>query len=238
MTYRLLRGLPLPTMPCGTFLGNRVKSPWCRALFCWSRGRQAWLVLDNVIHAFGSLAHATIRGTLLASGCSASLVDLLVFAIRSMLLHMGSYQGVEEALARYEASLGQGNPISALLCCLPGELRAALALTSTGLLATPAGPLRRLGWIDDTSWLAESHSDAQRLVSQLPASGAATNLFSNNLKTIAIGTELHLGHLHILNEPLFLLGIRFNARKWALSSAFWDDTCCLTTSTDKMWRNS
>ena len=77
---------------------------------------------------------------------------------------------------------------------------------STGLLTTSAGPLRWSGWIDDTSWLAASHADAQRLVSQLPTSGAATNLFSDNVKTIAIGTELRLGRLHILNEPLYLLG--------------------------------
>ena len=121
-------------------------------------------------------------------------------------MHMGGYQGVEEALARYEAGLGQGDPISALLYRLLGELRAALAMASTGLLATPAGPLRRLGWIDDTSWLTASHADAQRLVSQLPTSGAATNLFSDNMKTIAIGTELRLRRLHILNEPLYLLG--------------------------------
>ena len=94
---------------------------------------------------------------------------------------------MEEALARYEARLGQGDPISTLLYRLLGELCAALALASAGLLATPAGPLRRLGWIDDTSWLAESHSDAQHLVSQLPASGVATNLFFDNLKMIAVG---------------------------------------------------
>ena len=67
----------------------RVVHDWF--LFRWSGGRQAWLVWDDVIHAFGSLAHATIRGTLMASGCSASSVDLLVFAICSMLLHMGRY---------------------------------------------------------------------------------------------------------------------------------------------------
>ena len=123
-------------------------------LFGWSRGQQTWLFLDDGIHAFGSLAHATVRNTLLAAGCLALSVDLLVFNIRSMLLHMGGYQGVEEALARYGAGLGQGKPIFALLYCLLGELRAALASASTGLLATPAGPLRRWGWVDDTSWLA------------------------------------------------------------------------------------
>ena len=162
--------------------------------------------MDNVFHAFGSLAHATIKGTLLAAGCSPSSLDLLIFAIRAMLLHMGGYQGIEEALARYEAGLGQGDPISALLYCLLGEVRAALALASTGLLVMLAGPLRRLGWVDDTSWLAASHSDAQRLVSKLPALEAATNLFSDNVKMVAIGTELRLGRLHILSEPLYLLG--------------------------------
>ena len=177
------------------------------------------------------MAGFTISGTLLASGCSASSVDLLVFAIRSMLLHMGEYQGVHEALARYEAGLGQGDPISALLYCLLDELRAALALASTGLLSTPAGPLRRLGWIVDTSWLTESHSDAQRLVSYLPASGAATNLFSDNVKTIAVGTELRLGRLHILSAPLFLLGSPLQRPG---PGAF----IRLANSTVRIWQNS
>ena len=43
----------------------RVVHDWF--LFCWSRGRQSRLVLDDVIHSFGSLAHATMRGTLLAA---------------------------------------------------------------------------------------------------------------------------------------------------------------------------
>ena len=86
-----------------------------------------------------------------------------------MLLHLGGYQGVEGALASYEAGLGQGDPISALLHCLLGELRAALFLSSAGLLARPARPLRRFGWIDDTSWLAESYLDAQCLVAQRTA---------------------------------------------------------------------
>ena len=111
------------------------------------------------------VAHAGIQNTLLAAGCSAPSVDLLLFAIHSMLLHMAGYHGVEEAVACYEVGLGQVDPISALLYCLLGELHAALPLAFTGLLATPAGPLRKLGWVDDTSWLATSHVDAQRLVS-------------------------------------------------------------------------
>ena len=87
--------------------------------------------------------------------------DLRVFAIPSMLLHMGGYEGVEEVLAFYEAGLGQGEPVSALLFCLLGEPRAALALVSTGLLATPARPLRWLGCVDDTSWLVAKHMDGK-----------------------------------------------------------------------------
>ena len=57
---------------------------------------------------------------LLAVGLSALVVDVLLFAIHSM--HMCAYQGVEEALAWYEAGLGHGDPILALLHCLSGEL--------------------------------------------------------------------------------------------------------------------
>ena len=182
----------------------RVIHDWF--LFFWSRGQQASLVLDDCIHAFGSLSHATIRGTLLAAGSLASLVDLLISALCSMLFHMGGHRHLEEALARHEPGLGQRDPISALLHCLLGAVRAALALASTGLLATPTVPLRRLGWDDDHSRLDASHSATQRLVSHLPASRVATDLSCDNVKTVAIGTELRLGRLHIVSEPLYPLG--------------------------------
>ena len=71
-----------------------------------------------------------------------------------------------------------------------------------------ASSRRRLGLcaVWGASWPAASHSDAQRLVFQLPASGVVTKLFSDNVKTIAIGTELCLHRLHILSEPLYLWG--------------------------------
>ena len=91
------------------------------------------------------------------SACRLKRLIFLIFAICFMLLHMGGYQGVEEPLACYAVGLGQGDPSSALLYCLLGELHAALALASTALLVTPAGPLRRLGWVNHTSLLAASH---------------------------------------------------------------------------------
>ena len=182
----------------------RVVHDWL--LSRWAQGLSAWLILDDVIHAFGSLAHDTVQAALLAVGVDPSAASLLVYATRAMLLHMGGYQGVEEAFARYETGMGQGDPLSALLYCLLGELRAAFVLLVAGCVTAPAGSLRRLGWIDDTSWLASTHADAQNLLAQLPAAGAATNLFSDNLKTLAVGTELRLNRVIFLEEPLYMLG--------------------------------
>ena len=36
--------------------------------------------------------------------------------------------------------------------------------------------------------------------------GKATSLFSDNVKTVAIGSKLQLGRLNLLSEPLFLGG--------------------------------
>ena len=67
-------------------------------------------------------------------------MDLLVFTIRSMLLHRGGYHGLEEALTRYEAGPLQGDFISALLYCFVGELYTAFVLSSAGLLTISVGP--------------------------------------------------------------------------------------------------
>ena len=72
---------------------------------------------------------------MLAARCSASSVDLLIFAICSMLLRMNGFKGFEQALARYDSD----DPFFALLYYLLGDLRANLVVASTGLLATPAG---------------------------------------------------------------------------------------------------
>ena len=55
--------------------------------------------------------------------------------------------------------MGQGDPILVLLCCLVNEVRVPLVLKLAGLIATLGGPLRNLGWIDDSLWIGTSHSD-------------------------------------------------------------------------------
>ena len=101
---------------------------------CICRSIRVRWVLDDVVHAFGSPTHATIRGNLLAAGCSASFADLLAFAIRSMVLHMGGYEGVEEALARYEAGVGT---VRARLCATVPPSGRTVRFPSSALRGSP-----------------------------------------------------------------------------------------------------
>ena len=155
----------------------------------WWSGLWAFLLLDDVVHAFGSVSHDTMRSSLLSAGVYPSLIDLILYAIQHVTLHMGGHQGVCLFRAMYEGGMGQGKPISALLCYLVNEVRVQLVLQSVGLTAT-GGPLRNLGWMDDSSWIGTSHSDIWQVASRLPMAGNLTNLFSDATKTIGFGTAL------------------------------------------------
>ena len=126
----------------------------------WWSGVWAFLLLDDVVHAFGSVNHDTLRSSLLSAGVHPSLTDLLLYAVQHLTLHMGG--GTNEfrrCRAMYEAGMGQGDPISALLYYLVNEITVQPVLQSAGLTTTPGGPLRNLGWIDDSSGIGTSHSD-------------------------------------------------------------------------------
>ena len=125
----------------------------------WWSGLWAFLLLDDVIHAFGSVSHDTLHSSLISAGVHPSLTDLILYAVRHLTLHMGGQQGIRLFWAMYEAGMGQGDPISALLYCLVNEIRVQPVLQYAGLTDTPRGPLLNLGWIDDSSWIGTSHAD-------------------------------------------------------------------------------
>ena len=86
--------------------------------------------------------------------------------------------------------MGQGDPISALLYCVVNGIGVQLVLQSAGLTDTPGGPLRNLGWIDDSLWIGTPHNGIQRVASRLPMAGNLTHLFLDATKTIGFGSAL------------------------------------------------
>ena len=165
------------------------------------------MLLDDVIHAFGSVSHDTLLSVILSASVHPTLTDLILYAVQHLTLHMGGHHGVRQLRAMYEAGMGQGDPNFALLCCLVNELRVQLVLQSAGLIATPGGPLRNLGWMDDSSWIGTSRHDIQQVASRLPLAGNLTSLFSNATKTIGFGTTMLGKHIVFDRQPIHFRGM-------------------------------
>ena len=70
------------------------------------------------MHPFGSVVHETLRSVLLAAGVHPIHVRLIISAVIKLQLFMGGYRGLGAFLTLYEAGMGQGDPISALLFCV------------------------------------------------------------------------------------------------------------------------
>ena len=102
--------------------------------------------------------------------------------------------------------MGQGDPISALYC-LVNEVRVQLVMQSAGLIATPGGHLRNLGWLDDSSWIGTLHNDIQRVASHLPGAGNLTNLFLDATKTVEFGTILRGKQVAFNRQPIQFSGM-------------------------------
>ena len=90
-----------------------VVSDWIQQR--WWSGLRAFLLLDDVVHAFGSVSHDTLRSSLLSAGVHPSLTDLILCALQHLTLHMGGHHGVRLLRAMCEAGMGQGDRTSALL---------------------------------------------------------------------------------------------------------------------------
>ena len=168
----------------------------------WWSGLWACLLLDDVVHAFGSVSHNTPRSCLLSAGVQPSLTELILYDVQHMTVHMGEHQGVPLFRAMYEAGMGEGAPISALLYGLVNEIRVQRVLQLDGLADTRGGPLRKLGWIDDPSWIGTAHNDIQCVASGLPIAGNLTNRFSDATKTVGWGTALRGQRVIFGRQPI------------------------------------
>ena len=141
------------------------------------------MLLDNVVHAFGSVSHDTLCSVLLSAGVHRTLTEHILYAVQHLIL--GGHHGVCLFCAMYEAGMGQRDPFSALLYCLVNDLRLQLVL-----ITSPGAPFRNLGWVDDSSWIGTLCQDIQQVAFSLPLARDLPNLFSEATKTIGLGTSM------------------------------------------------
>ena len=113
---------------------------------------------------------------------------------------------MEEREVRYGAGLGQGCPLSALLFCLALAIRVSIVEKSLGRVPLLAGQLRAVNWMDDSTWLALSSADCQKVLTHMEGPGQATNLHSDSgkLRAFRVNDNGGVGEFH--SAPLCLYG--------------------------------
>ena len=113
----------------------RIVCDWVQ--YRWQRNLWVYLLLDDVMHAFGSVVHETLRSILLAVGVHPIHVHLIIFAAVHLRLFMGGFHGLHAFSALYEAGVGQGDLVSALLFCLVNAIRVAMVVNVVGMIDIP-----------------------------------------------------------------------------------------------------
>ena len=76
----------------------------------WCSGLWAFLLLDDVIHAFGSVSHDTLHSSLISAGVHPSLTDLILYAVRHLTLHMGGVSRDPPLPGHVRGGHGSGRP--------------------------------------------------------------------------------------------------------------------------------
>ena len=116
----------------------------------WRRRLEAWVLSDDVRHAYGSINHTTEYAVLTAAGISPADATTLQHHDRALEVHMGGADGRSPSSTRLSAGTGQGCPVSGMKYCIYGGVRGHEARRSVRPTDTPAGPLNRVLLMDDT----------------------------------------------------------------------------------------
>ena len=163
----------------------------------WRRRFEAWLVSDDVRHAYGSINHT-------AAGISLADATTLRHHDRALEVHMGGADGRSPSSTHLGAGTGQGCPVSGMKYCIYGEVRGHEASRHVPPTDTPAGPLNRVLLMDDPQCLPGDRSRLSTLANGIERAGCLTNLHSDLTKTVLIGTDMRDGWVHFLRETVYL----------------------------------
>ena len=172
----------------------------------WRRRLEAWVLSDDVRHAYGSINHTTEYAVLTTAGISPADAATLQHHDRALEVHMGGADGRSPSSTRLGAGTGQGCPVSGMKYCIYGEVRGHEACRSVPPTDTPAGPLNRVLLMDDTQWLPGDRCHLPALASGIERAGRLTNLHSDPTKTVLIGTDMRDGQVYFLNDTVYLNG--------------------------------
>ena len=88
----------------------------------WRRRLEAWVLSDDVRHAYGSINHTTEYAVLTAAGISPADAATLQHHDRALEMHMGGATGRSPSSTRLGAGTGQGCPVSGMKYCIYGEV--------------------------------------------------------------------------------------------------------------------
>ena len=151
---------------------------------CWRRRLEAWVLSDDVRHAYGSINHNT----------------------EYLEVHLGGADGRSPSSSYLGTGTGQGCPVSGMMCCIYGEVRGHEACSHVPPAETPAGRLNRVLLMDDTQWLPGDRGHLPTLTRGFGRAGRLTNLHSDPTKTVLVGTEMRDGRVHFLTDTVYLNG--------------------------------
>ena len=142
----------------------------------WRRRLEAWVLSDDVRHAYGSINHTTEYAILTATGISLADAATLQHHDRALEVHMWGADGRSPSSTHPGAGTGQGCPVSSMKYCIYGEVRGHEACRHVPPTDTPAGPLNRVLLMDDTQWLPGDRDRLPALASGIERAGRLTNL--------------------------------------------------------------
>ena len=110
----------------------------------WGSGGEAWPILDDVRHAFGSPDHVSRDSVHHLVGYGPDLCRLHRSLVEDMRLDVGSTDDIDHAEGWFDAGSGQGCPLSPLDYAPMGEVRAKMVSKAYPGVHTPAGLLHSL----------------------------------------------------------------------------------------------
>ena len=172
----------------------------------WRRRLEAWVLSDDVRHAYGSINHTTEYAVLTAAGISTADATTLQHHDLALEVHMGGAGGQSPSSTYVGAGTGQGCTVSGMKYCIYGEVRGREACRHVPPAETPAGPLNRVLLMDDTQWLPGDRGHLPTLTRGIERAGRLTNLHSDPTKTVLVGTEMRDGRIHFLRDTVYVNG--------------------------------